>query len=459
MMGKRTTVVVAVSTVLVTIVSLLPGSLLWAWHGTGGPTGSGTAAMGPTAFSNPLAPLLPGRGYRTCLIGDFRAIDPLWTPPPPPVPPPPVPPPPQPNPGHAAVHHWQYISRAPGSATLVLTAQSFNTTNDPGKTVTLTANHAAGTSSLTLTYPAVAGPAGAVSGFLTVPVNAGVSYDLDVSVQQAPGDPDPVNANSLHYRLGVLGPGANTVELGYGHPTLEYQEGGLQRWAVNAAPGESVNITVSVDDTSAVPTPPGVPPQATTLTYAVFDPVAGPPPVIAPTTSAISFGSPISINFTNGSGVTKSYIVRLNSDHHYKLDRSGAPDHGFYVLNCPDAQDGIVSIDIKPGSFPNSINLGNGGTVPVAIFSRPPTGPEPGFDATTVDPTTVTLAGAPVKLKGNGTPQAEQEDVNGDGLLDLVVHVETESLQLSEGDTKAILQGQTFSGTPVMGADSVRIVK
>jgi N-acetylneuraminic acid mutarotase len=111
-----------------------------------------------------------------------------------------------------------------------------------------------------------------------------------------------------------------------------------------------------------------------------------------------------------------------------------------------------VSIDIKPGSDPNSINLGSGGTVPVAIFSTAD------FDATTVDPLTVMLASAPVQLKGKGTPMASSQDVNEDGLLDLVVHVDTTALQLSETDTQATLQGQTFGGTSIQGSDSVRIV-
>ena len=111
-----------------------------------------------------------------------------------------------------------------------------------------------------------------------------------------------------------------------------------------------------------------------------------------------------------------------------------------------------VSIDIKPGSFPNSVNLGSNGVVPVAIFSTAT------FDARNVDPSSVTLAGARVKLKGKGSPMASFEDVNGDGLLDLVVQVSTEALQLSQTDTQAILEGNTFSGRPIRGSDSVRIV-
>ena len=111
-----------------------------------------------------------------------------------------------------------------------------------------------------------------------------------------------------------------------------------------------------------------------------------------------------------------------------------------------------VSIDIKPGSFPNSINLGSGGTVPVAILSTPT------FDARTVDPMSVTLGSSPVRLKGKGTPLASFQDVNGDGLLDLVVQVETEALDLAEDDKLAVLTGRTFSGTIIRGTDSIRVV-
>ena len=111
-----------------------------------------------------------------------------------------------------------------------------------------------------------------------------------------------------------------------------------------------------------------------------------------------------------------------------------------------------VGIDIKPGSYPNSINIGSNGVVPVAIFSTA------GFDATQIDPVTLTLADADVKLRGKGVPMTSFEDVDGDGLLDLVAHVETEGLVLTGEDTVALLEGQTLAGTAIQGVDSVRVL-
>jgi quercetin dioxygenase-like cupin family protein len=111
-----------------------------------------------------------------------------------------------------------------------------------------------------------------------------------------------------------------------------------------------------------------------------------------------------------------------------------------------------VTIDIKPGTFPNTINLGSRGTVPVAILSSAT------LDARSVNPSTVTVAGAPVQLRGRGIPMASFQDVNGDGLLDLVVHIDTPALQLNSSATEAVLVGSMFDGKTIRGADSVRIV-
>jgi hypothetical protein len=93
------------------------------------------------------------------------------------------------------------------------------------------------------------------------------------------------------------------------------------------------------------------------------------------------------------------------------------------------------------------------GVVPVAILSSA------SFDARTVDPATVVLANAAAKLTGKGTPMHSVEDVNGDGLPDLVVQVQTSALQLSVFDTVAVLEGKTLDGkTCVRGDDTVRLV-
>ena len=77
-----------------------------------------------------------------------------------------------------------------------------------------------------------------------------------------------------------------------------------------------------------------------------------------------------------------------------------------------------------------------------------------------MDPGTVRLAGAGVAVRGRGNRLlAHEEDVNGDGLLDLVVQVQTENLAPGEfQDGYAILIGSTFGGQPIQGQDEIVIV-
>jgi hypothetical protein len=112
-----------------------------------------------------------------------------------------------------------------------------------------------------------------------------------------------------------------------------------------------------------------------------------------------------------------------------------------------------VAIDIRPRSLSNTIHLNSAGTVRVAILSSA------SFDATQVDPASVTLAGAFVRLKAKGKKYAcSAHDVNSDGLPDLVCRVETAQLELQPGDLVAVLEATTFSGQHIRGEDSVRIV-
>lgn len=116
-----------------------------------------------------------------------------------------------------------------------------------------------------------------------------------------------------------------------------------------------------------------------------------------------------------------------------------------------------VGIDIKPGSYPNAINPASNGVVSVAILSTQD------FDATTVDPATVELAGAGVAVRGKSSKYlAHTEDVNGDGLLDLVVQVETENLDPGLfQDSFAELTGNLYAAygaTPIYGLDEITVV-
>lgn len=112
-----------------------------------------------------------------------------------------------------------------------------------------------------------------------------------------------------------------------------------------------------------------------------------------------------------------------------------------------------VEIDIKPGSDPNSINLSSAGSIPVAILSSTD------FDATTVEPESVSLAGARVKLVGkSGKYLCHPEDTNGDGLLDLVCQVYTAQFMIEEGESVAVLEAETLAGVPIRGEDSIRVV-
>ena len=127
---------------------------------------------------------------------------------------------------------------------------------------------------------------------------------------------------------------------------------------------------------------------------------------------------------------------------------------GFAVDNLQYSVGISVLIDIKPGSYPNSVNLGSQGVIPVAILTTED------FDATTVDPASVALAGAGVAVRGKGNKLlSNQEDVDGDGDIDLLVQVETENLDVGAfQDGYAMLTGTTFNGMAIEGSDEIRIV-
>ncbi len=105
----------------------------------------------------------------------------------------------------------------------------------------------------------------------------------------------------------------------------------------------------------------------------------------------------------------------------------------------------IVNIDIKPGSYPNSINLKSRGVLPVAVLT------DNFFNAKDIVVNSVLFAGAE-PLRGN------LEDVDKDGDLDLILHFDTRLLKLTSTDTEAILSARLKDNALIKGTDSVRIV-
>jgi hypothetical protein len=112
-----------------------------------------------------------------------------------------------------------------------------------------------------------------------------------------------------------------------------------------------------------------------------------------------------------------------------------------------------IHIDIKPGSDPNCFNNNERGVIPIAILSSVD------FNATQVDPSTVQLAGLAVKVAGRSNKYlAHTEDVNGDGLIDLVVQIEDTDQVFTTGTTTATLTGNLYDGTHIAGEDDICIV-
>jgi hypothetical protein len=112
-----------------------------------------------------------------------------------------------------------------------------------------------------------------------------------------------------------------------------------------------------------------------------------------------------------------------------------------------DACEKQVAIDIVPGFTPNKVLLLelNGTTfsfIPVAILSAP------GFDATTLNPSTLRLAGGPVK-PGEACIKL---DVNRDGRRDLVCLFQVKGL--TPGDDVL-----TLEGAGIHGEDTVRVIR
>jgi hypothetical protein len=134
-----------------------------------------------------------------------------------------------------------------------------------------------------------------------------------------------------------------------------------------------------------------------------------------------------------------------------------APIQGYGIASTGDAIEPLipVHVDIKPGSDPNSVSCSNeNGVIAVAVLTTED------FDATMADHTSVTFGGAGETHvdKRTGEPRRHEEDVDGDGDIDLVFHFRLGDTDLTCDSAEGTLTGETYAGLAIEGSDAIRMV-
>jgi len=116
-------------------------------------------------------------------------------------------------------------------------------------------------------------------------------------------------------------------------------------------------------------------------------------------------------------------------------------------LLCPRDQL-LADVDIKPGSDRNTINVRSRGVIPVAILGTQI------VDVYDIDPGTVQLSKNYINArKGKGM----LEDVNDDGVMDMILHFPTADLFFREGQMGSCLRGYTWGGRFLRGCNGVTL--
>jgi hypothetical protein len=132
---------------------------------------------------------------------------------------------------------------------------------------------------------------------------------------------------------------------------------------------------------------------------------------------------------------------------------------------CSDAAVIDIMLKLTQGEGPRNINVKSRGKIAVAVLSVADGGAGDGFDATTIDPTTVTLgdgADPDAHVAGNphGKLMVSWPDLDGDGLNDALFHFNTQDIVaagVTAATTELVLRGMTNEGTGFSGTDAVSV--
>ncbi|MDX8054625.1 SdrD B-like domain-containing protein [Lentzea sp. BCCO 10_0798] len=209
--------------------------------------------------------------------------------------------------------------------------------------------------------------------------------------------------------------------------------------------------------------------QAFDCTSTVTVANAGPADAVH-TLTTVAFGAPADCTVSPDTGQQQAHVLGAGASTTFTKDWTvSCTDNRRHLLSTsavviadePHPEDtdrandarsiSWVPTDVKPRSFPSSINVKKEGLVPVAVLSTTE------FDAVTrVDQTSLTFGATGLEQSLVRCGSAG-EDVNDDGLADLVCQFDTAKTGLTCGMTTATLMGRTTDGRRFEGQDDVKL--
>ena len=181
-------------------------------------------------------------------------------------------------------------------------------------------------------------------------------------------------------------------------------------------------------------------PQVAGVQYAIVVSYLGAPPP-GPGQGQGSWGGATGDAYSGG-----ALVISFNGGASWVVESPDFDLHFQTFINPPVV---AIAIDIKPGSFPNSINPQSHGVIPVAILTNDT------LDATTVDPATVRFGATGTEAVA---AHSALEDVDGDGDKDMILHFKTQDTGIACWATSASLTGHTVGGQMLRGSDSIKLV-
>jgi hypothetical protein len=177
-----------------------------------------------------------------------------------------------------------------------------------------------------------------------------------------------------------------------------------------------------------------------------------------------SAGRDIARNMT----MDDSNNVYITGDTDGSFFGQNAGSYDAFVAKCafPESQPLHVSVDVKPGSCPNPLNVKSKGVLPVAILGTEQ------LDVNSIDAASVTLRGVqPIRssFEDVATPASDTNDCNcttegPDGYIDLIMKFRTKDIADALGEIEnneeftLTLEGMQINGTSLKGYDCAKAV-